>query len=131
MAAAGERKFQELGCVTCHRGDTEGRGPSLQGLFGRQVALADGGTIAADEGYIRESIVNPAAKIVAGYQPIMPAYQGLVTEEGLMHLVAYVQSLGGGAASGATGGATAGAGGRPASQPAVTPSARPATERRP
>ena len=134
MAAAGERKFQELGCVTCHRGDTEGRGPSLQGLFGRQVALADGGTIAADEGYIRESIVNPAAKIVAGYQPIMPAYQGLVTEEGLMHLVAYVQSLGGGAGgagSGVTGGAAAGAGPTPLSPPAVAPSARPATERRP
>ena len=97
MAAAGERKFQELGCVTCHRNDTEGRGPNLQGLFGRPVQLASGGSLTADEGYIRESIVNPAAKIVAGYQPIMPAYQGLVTEEGLMHLVAYVQSLGGGA----------------------------------
>jgi cytochrome c oxidase subunit 2 len=95
MAAAGERKFQELGCVTCHRADTAGRGPNLQGLFGRPVRLADGGTVPADEAYIRESIVNPAARIVAGYQPIMPAYQGLVTEESLMHLVAYVQSLGG------------------------------------
>jgi cytochrome c oxidase subunit 2 len=101
MAAAGERKFQELGCATCHRGgDAEGRGPTLQGLFGRPVRLATGGTVPADEGYVRESIVNPAAKIVAGYQPIMPAYQGLVTEEGLMHLVAYVQSLGGGARGG-------------------------------
>jgi cytochrome c oxidase subunit 2 len=104
MAAAGERKFQELGCVTCHRSDTEGRGPNLQGLYGKSVRLAAGGTVPADEGYIRESIVNPSAKVVAGYQPIMPAYQGLVTEESLMHLVAYVQSLAGNAA--ATGGET-------------------------
>lgn len=123
MAAAGERKFQELGCVTCHRADTEGRGPNLLGLFGRPVQLAAGGTVPADEGYIRESIVNPAAKVVAGYQPIMPAYQGLVTEEGLMHLVAYVQSLGGSAA------ARGGEGSTPAA-PAAAPSARPAPEGR-
>jgi len=120
MAAAGERKFQELGCVTCHRADTEGRGPNLQGLFGRPVQLAGGGTVPADESYIRESIVNPAARIVAGYQPIMPAYQGLVTEEALMHLVAYVQSLGG---SPARGSEAAGA-------PVAAPSAAPATEGR-
>ena len=118
MAAAGERKFQELGCVTCHRSDSEGRGPNLQGLFGRPVQLAAGGTVPADEGYIRESIVNPAAKVVAGYQPIMPAYQGLVTEESLMQLVAFVQSLGGNAA--ATGGEAPAAG-----APAATPSPRP------
>jgi cytochrome c oxidase subunit 2 len=125
IAAAGERKFQELGCVTCHRADTAGRGPNLQGLFGRPVRLADGGTITADEGYIRESIVNPAARIVAGYQPIMPAYQGLVTEESLMHLVAYVQSLGG---SPAAQGGEAVPSAEPA--PARTPSAAPAPEGR-
>ena len=120
MAAAGERKFQELGCVTCHRGDTGGRGPNLNGLAGPQVKLAGGGTVTADESYIRESIVSPSAKIVAGYQPIMPAYQGLVTEEALTHLVAYVQSLGGNAA--ALGG-TAGArqGGSAAPSPAAAP----------
>ena len=107
MAAAGERKFQELGCVTCHRGANDGRGPTLNGLAGQQVNLAGGGTATADESYIRESIVSPSAKIVAGYQPIMPAYQGLVTEEALTHLVAYVQSLGGNAAAlGGTEGAT-------------------------
>ena len=121
MAAAGERKFQELGCVTCHRGDSEGRGPNLQGLFGRPVTLASGETVPADESYIRESIVNPAAKVVAGYQPIMPAYQGLVTEEGLTHLVAYVQSLGGSAA------ARGGEGSAPAA-PVAAPSAVPASE---
>ncbi len=122
MAAAGERRFQELGCVTCHRADTEGRGPNLQGLFGRRVQLAAGGSVPADEGYIRESIVNPAAKIVAGYQPIMPAYQGLVTEEGLMHLVAYVQSLGGNAQGGNAAGANA------AAPSPATPQARPSAQ---
>jgi len=95
MAAAGEKLFQDLGCVTCHRSDSEGRGPRIAGLFGSQVRLANGATVTADEGYLRESIVNPAGKIVAGYQPIMPTYQGLVAEEGIMQLVAYIQSLGG------------------------------------
>jgi cytochrome c oxidase subunit 2 len=91
---AGQRLFQDLGCVTCHRPDSAGRGPRLEGLFGHTVKLADGRTLTADETYIRESIVNPAGQLVAGYQPIMPTYQGLLSEEGLMHLVAYIQSLG-------------------------------------
>jgi cytochrome c oxidase subunit 2 len=93
LAAAGEKRFQELGCVTCHRGDSGARGPQLDGLFGKPVQLASGETVTADETYLRESIVTPAAKVVAGYQPIMPTYQGLVDEEGLMQLVAYVRSL--------------------------------------
>jgi cytochrome c oxidase subunit II len=101
LAAAGEKRFQELGCVTCHRADSGARGPELDGLFGKPVALADGQTVVADEVYLRESIVNPAARIVAGYQPIMPTYQGLVDEEGLMQLVAYVRSRSKPAAEGA------------------------------
>jgi cytochrome c oxidase subunit 2 len=129
MAAAGERKFQELGCVTCHRGDTGGRGPNLNGLAGQPVRLAGGGTVTADEGYIRESIVNPSAKIVAGYQPIMPAYQGLVTEEGLMHLVAYVQSLGGNAAALGGSAAPPGGGAAAGAAPGATaPGASPAPQ---
>jgi cytochrome c oxidase subunit 2 len=93
LAAAGERLFNDLACVTCHRADTAGRGPNLQGLFGKPVRLAGGETVDADEAYVRESILNPAGKIVAGYQPIMPTYQGLVSEEGLMQLVAYIQTL--------------------------------------
>ena len=91
---AGQRLFQDLGCVTCHRPDSAGRGPRLEGLFGNPVTLSDGRTITADESYVRESILNPAGQLVAGYQPIMPTYQGLVSEEGVMHLVAYIQSLG-------------------------------------
>jgi len=90
---AGEKLFTELNCITCHRADSAGRGPVLQGLFGRTVKLASGDTVVADEAYVRESIVIPAAKVVAGYQPVMPTFQGQVTEEQLMALVAYIQSL--------------------------------------
>jgi cytochrome c oxidase subunit 2 len=94
LAASGEKLFNEMACSTCHREDSEGRGPVLDGLFGRPVSLQGGGVVTADESYIRESIVNPQAKIVAGYQPLMPTFQGLISEEGLLQLVAYVKSLG-------------------------------------
>jgi cytochrome c oxidase subunit 2 len=93
LASAGEKLFQDLACVTCHKADSGARGPNLVGLFGRPVALVDGSTVTADETYIRESIVAPSAKVVAGYQPIMPTFQGLVSEEQLLQLVAYVRSL--------------------------------------
>ena len=93
LASAGEKLFQDLACVTCHRPDSQGRGPLLQGLFGKTVALANGATVAADESYIRESILNPGAKITAGFQPIMPTFQGLVSEEQLLALVEYIKSL--------------------------------------
>jgi cytochrome c oxidase subunit 2 len=93
LAVAGGKRFVENACNTCH-GDVPGaRGPSLAGLFGKQVHLSNGETIVADESYIRESIVNPQAKLVAGYPPIMPTFQGLISEEGLLQLVAYVKSL--------------------------------------
>jgi cytochrome c oxidase subunit 2 len=95
--AAGEKLFSELACVTCHRADTGARGPNLEGLFGRPVRLVGGDSVTADEGYLRESIVTPTAKVVEGYQPIMPTFQGIVSEEGLMQLVAYIQSLKGAA----------------------------------
>jgi len=93
LASAGEKLFQELSCVTCHRSDSGARGPNLVGLFGSSVKLMSGETAFADEGYIRESIATPSAKIVEGYQPIMPTYQGLVSEEQLLQLVAYIQTL--------------------------------------
>jgi len=91
--AAGEKLFQSLACNTCHVQGAQGRGPVLNNLFGSTVQLASGGTAVADQAYLRESIVNPQAKVVAGYQPLMPTFQGLVTEEQLIQLVAYVQSL--------------------------------------
>jgi cytochrome c oxidase subunit II len=91
--AAGEKLFTQLACVTCHIADGTGRAPSLNGVFGAKVLLADGSTVIADEAYIRESIVQPKAKIVAGYQPVMPMFQGLVTEEQILNLTAYIKSL--------------------------------------
>jgi cytochrome c oxidase subunit 2 len=91
--AAGEKLFTDLNCITCHRADSAGRGPVLQGLFGRPVKLSDGETVVADEAYLRESIVNPAARVVAGYQPVMPTFQSQVSEEQLIALVAYIHSL--------------------------------------
>jgi cytochrome c oxidase subunit 2 len=93
LASAGEKLFADLACNTCHRADAQGRGPVLQNLFGRTVALQSGETVVADEAYIRESILTPATKVVAGFQPIMPAFQGLVSEEGLLELIEYVKSL--------------------------------------
>jgi cytochrome c oxidase subunit II len=93
LSATGEKLFSELGCVTCHRTDNQGRGPNLQGVFGKPVALADGRTVTADENYIRECILDPAARRVKGFQPIMPTFQGLVSEEQVNALVAYVKSL--------------------------------------
>ena len=94
LAENGQKLFDELACGNCHKPDGSGRCPSLTGLFGKTVQLAGGGTVKADEGYIRESILQPQAKIVAGYGPIMPTFQGLVTEEGVMQLIEYIKSLG-------------------------------------
>jgi len=94
LASNGQQLFQQLGCGTCHRSDTQGRGPDLVGLYGKPVLLDDGQTLVADEDYIRESILNPGAKVVSGFKPIMPSFQGQVSEENLAALVAYVKSLG-------------------------------------
>jgi cytochrome c oxidase subunit 2 len=91
--AAGEKLFSQLACNTCHLPNGTGRGPSMNGVYQGKVLLADGSTVTADEAYIRESILQPKAKIVAGYQPVMPTFQGLVTEEQIMNLTAYIKSL--------------------------------------
>jgi cytochrome c oxidase subunit 2 len=93
LAEQGQKLFGELGCVTCHMAQNQGRGPSLQGLFGKQATLANGDKVTVDEGYIRESILNPAAKMVAGYPPLMPTFQGVINEDQLVQLTAYIKSL--------------------------------------
>jgi cytochrome c oxidase subunit 2 len=93
LASAGEKLFQDLACNTCHLSEGQGRGPLLHGLFGRMQAQQSGETLLVDEAYLRESILNPSAQITAGFQPIMPAFQGLVSEEQLLALVEYVKSL--------------------------------------
>src|SRR5260370_25853888 len=90
---AGEKLFAERACITCHVADGTGRAPSLNGLYGAQVLLADGSTVTADEAYLRESLLQPNAKIVAGYQPLMPAFQGQLTEEHIFALTAYIKSF--------------------------------------
>jgi cytochrome c oxidase subunit II len=93
IASTGQKIFQQLGCTNCHRFDTQGRGPNLQGVFGRPVLLDDGSSVLADENYIRESILNPGAKVVAGFRPIMPTFQGIVSEDQVLALIAYIKSI--------------------------------------
>jgi cytochrome c oxidase subunit 2 len=93
LASTGEKLFADLACNTCHRPDSRGRGPVLQNLYSHPVQLQDGAVVTADENYLRESILTPAARVTAGYQPVMPAFQGLVSEEQLLALIEYVKSL--------------------------------------
>jgi len=93
LAQKGEALFQQLGCVNCHATDGQGRCPNLVGVFGKPQRT-NVGVVVADASYVRESILNPGAKIVEGYQNIMPTFQGLVTEDGLQQLIEYVKSIG-------------------------------------
>jgi cytochrome c oxidase subunit II len=91
---AGETLYTDLGCAGCHRLEGAGPGPSLVGIFGQSVQLESGETVVVDETYIRTSILNPNAQIHAGYQPIMPTYEGQVSEEQILQLITYIRSLG-------------------------------------
>jgi len=95
LSASGEQMFTQLGCSTCHRADGQGRGPNLHGVFGHPVKMLDGRSVIADENYLRECILDPGSKHLVGYAPIMPTFQGLVSEEQLNALVAYIKSLSG------------------------------------
>jgi cytochrome c oxidase subunit 2 len=93
MAQGGEQLFKDFVCATCHTPDGKGRGPSLVNVAGNQVKLTNGVTVVADDNYLRESILNSQAKIVDGYQPIMPTFQGMLTEEQVSALIGYIKSL--------------------------------------
>jgi cytochrome c oxidase subunit 2 len=94
MLEKGESLFQQYGCVTCHVVDQKGRAPSLRNVFGHPVQLEDGRIVTADEAYVRESILNPNAKVVSGYKrDVMPVFQGQISEEGLLELIVYIKSL--------------------------------------
>ena len=93
MAERGAKLFNDLACSTCHLDNGQGRGPSLKDIVGTQVELAGGQTAVVDEGYLRESILNSQAKIVKGFTPLMPTFQGLVSEEGLAALIEHIKSL--------------------------------------
>lgn len=93
MAQDGEQLFQQLGCSGCHAAEASARAPTLAGVSGSSVTLEGGDTVIADETYLRESILLPNEKVVAGYAPIMPAYEGRISAEQLNELVAYIRSL--------------------------------------
>ena len=94
MASQGEKLFQKYACNTCHSNDATGRGPVLANLYGSTVMLSNNTSVKADDNYIRESILNPQAKIVRGFTPIMPTFQGQVSEDDLLKLLAYVKTIG-------------------------------------
>ena len=113
LSSRGERLFGDLACDTCHLGDGSGRGPALTNKFGSSEQLSSGGQVAVDEAYLRESILMPQAKVVAGYQPLMPTFQGLLSEENVMALVEYVKSLRASSEAGSTAEAAATRGAAP------------------
>jgi cytochrome c oxidase subunit 2 len=93
-AVEGQKTFLKYRCASCHTGDGTGGAPDLGGLFGQVVPLRDAAPVVADEAYIRESILDPAAKVVAGHEPIMPTYRGQISEEEIIQIIAWLKTLG-------------------------------------
>jgi cytochrome c oxidase subunit 2 len=90
----GAALYKSRACYTCHSTDgSRSVGPTFRGIFGHEVNLSDGKEITVDENYIRESILEPQAKVVAGFQPVMPTYQGLLKDKDVDALIAYIKSL--------------------------------------
>ena len=121
LASQGQKLFEKYACATCHTNDSTGRGPVLLGVYGSTVTLSNDTTVVADENYIRESIVNPTAKVAKGFQPIMPTFQGQVSEDDLIKLLAYIKTL---TKSGATGTPASAPAGPAASTPPTTTQGR-------
>lgn len=94
LVQSGERLFRELGCSGCHVGNSVVRAPPLEGLYGKPVPLNNREVVIADEAYLRDSILFPAKQIVGGYTNDMPSFQGHVSEEQLLELIAYIKSIG-------------------------------------
>ena len=94
LASTGEKMFHQFACANCHHFDGHGPCPNLQGLYRRPVQLASGETVVADESYIRESILDPGAKIVAGFTNRMPTFKGQLQEDQIVQLIAYIKSIG-------------------------------------
>ncbi|MBV9008019.1 MAG: cytochrome c oxidase subunit II [Verrucomicrobia bacterium] len=94
LAAEGERAFHMRGCSGCHSLNSTIHAPLLDGIYGKRVPLSDGTFVTADEQYIRDSILLPNKQIAAGFAPVMPTYQGQISEEELNAIIAYLKSLG-------------------------------------
>jgi cytochrome c oxidase subunit 2 len=93
LAQNGERLFASMGCNACHSGNAAARGPSLAGVYGSKLTLTSGQQVLVNDAYLRDAILNPSQHLTAGYAPIMPTYQGQISEEGLIDLVEYLKSL--------------------------------------
>ena len=93
--AFGKLLFKKMGCATCHSVDgSKLVGPSLLGKFGETATLADGSKVKIDDNYVRESIMKPNAKVVQGYEPVMPTFAGRLKDKQVNALIDYVKSLG-------------------------------------
>ena len=93
-ASRGRKLFLQFQCITCHNRESTNRAPILEEVYGKRVPLQDGTNVIADDAYLRESILQPRAKLVAGYRPIMPSYQGQADERDILDLIAFIRSLG-------------------------------------
>jgi cytochrome c oxidase subunit II len=94
LATNGQKLFQTLACNNCHSPTSLQKGPNLDALFGKPVQLEGGGTAQVDESYLRESLLEPNAKVRQGFQPQMPTYKGVISEEQILQLIAYMKTLG-------------------------------------
>lgn len=93
LAQNGERLFSSMGCNSCHSGNAASRGPSLAGVYGSKLTLANGSQVLVNDAYLRDAILNPSQHVTAGYAPIMPTYQGQISEDGLIDLVEFVKNM--------------------------------------
>jgi len=93
LAQNGERLFASMGCNACHSGNAVARGPSLAGVYGTKLTLTDGSQVQVNEAFLRDAILNPSQHVTAGFAPIMPTYQGQISEDGLIDLVEYIKNL--------------------------------------
>ena len=93
LAQNGERLFASLSCNACHNTQPDARGPSLANVYGSKLTLSTGQSIVVDDAYLRDAILNPSQHITQGYAPIMPTYQGQISEEGVIDLVEYIKNL--------------------------------------
>lgn len=89
----GKALFKKMGCTSCHGSDARVRAPDLNGLYESRVMLSDGASVVADDNYIRESILNPRAKIVHGFEAVMPSFLGALNEDEILDLIGYIKSL--------------------------------------
>lgn len=94
LAEAGHALFSSYGCSGCHEGAGTVRAPSLAGLYGKPVPLEAGGTVIADNTYLRDKILNPDHNKIAGYKQVMPSFAGVINEEDMIRLLAYIEQPG-------------------------------------